>query len=85
MGFSVAVGDALMILDADMTVLPKDLKRFYDAIVSGKGDFINGVRLVYPMEDKAMGFLILLGINFSRLPLAGFWVNQYAIPFAVQK
>ena len=85
MGFSVAVGDVLMILDADMTVLPKDLKRFYDAIVSGKGDFINGVRLVYPMEDKAMGFLILLGINFSPSLLVGFWANQYGTLFVVQK
>jgi glycosyltransferase involved in cell wall biosynthesis len=67
MGFSVAVGDVLMILDADMTVLPKDLKRFYDAIVSGKGDFINGVRLVYPMEDNAMGFFNLVGNKFFSI------------------
>ena len=66
-GFAVAVGDVLMILDADMTVLPEDLKRFYDAIVSGKGDFINGVRLVYPMEDKAMGFFNLVGNKFFSI------------------
>jgi hypothetical protein len=50
-----------MILDADLTVPPEDLPRFYDAITSGQGEFINGVRLVYPMEDKAMRFLNLIG------------------------
>ena len=60
-GFSAATGDILMILDADMTVPPEDLPRFYEAIASGKGEFINGVRLVYPMEDKAMRFLNLVG------------------------
>src|SRR5690606_31678276 len=49
-GFSMAEGDILMILDADLTVPPEDLPKFYDAIASGKGDFINGCRLVYPME-----------------------------------
>jgi hypothetical protein len=54
----------LMILDADLTVPPEDLPRFYDALVSGKGEFINGVRLVYPMEDEAMRFANLLGNKF---------------------
>ena len=58
-GFAAATGDILMILDADMTVLPEDLPRFYKAIASGKGEFINGVRLVYPMEDEAMRFFNL--------------------------
>ena len=52
LGFSKASGDVLMILDADLTVPPEDLPRFYDALISGKGDFINGVRLVYPMKKK---------------------------------
>ena len=43
-----------MILDADLTVPPEDLPRFYDALITGKGEFINGVRLVYPMEKEAM-------------------------------
>lgn len=63
-GFANASGDVLMILDADMTVAPEDLPRFYDALISGKGEFINGVRLVYPMEEKAMRFLNLLGNKF---------------------
>lgn len=60
-GFANAHGDILMILDGDLTVPPEDLPRFYDALVSGKGEFINGVRLVYPMEGEAMRFLNLLG------------------------
>ena len=61
LGYSEASGDILMILDADLTVPPEDLPRFYDALVSGKGDFINGVRLVYPMEKDAMRFFNFLG------------------------
>lgn len=61
LGFSQASGEILMILDADLTVPPEDLPRFYDALVSGKGDFINGVRLVYPMEKDAMRFFNFLG------------------------
>jgi len=46
-----------MILDADLTVPPEMLPRFYEAIASGRGEFINGTRLVYPMETEAMRFL----------------------------
>ena len=60
-GFERASGDVLMILDADLTVAPEDLPRFLDALQSGKGEFINGVRLVYPMEKQAMRFFNLLG------------------------
>jgi SAM-dependent methyltransferase len=61
MGFAHAAGDILMILDADLTVPPEDLPRFYEALVSRKGDFINGVRLVYPMEENAMRPLNFVG------------------------
>jgi len=57
--FSQASGDILMILDADLTVPPEDLPKFYDAIINRKGEFINGTRLVYPMHDQAMRFLNL--------------------------
>jgi SAM-dependent methyltransferase len=67
LGFSQASGDILMILDADLTVPPEDLPRFYDALRSGKGEFINGVRLVYPMEKESMRFLNLLGNKFFSL------------------
>lgn len=63
-GFSAASGDVLMILDADLTVAPEDLPLFVAALVSGKGEFINGVRLVYPMEARAMRFFNLLGNKF---------------------
>ena len=64
MGFNAARGDILMILDADITVPPEDLPRFYDVLVSGKGEFANGVRLVYPMQDEAMRFSNLVGNKF---------------------
>jgi len=63
-GFSMAEGDVLMILDADLTMPPEDLPKFYDAIATGKGDFINGSRLVYPMEKQAMRFLNMIGNKF---------------------
>lgn len=64
LGFQKARGDILMILDADLTVAPEDLPRFYFALVEGKGEFINGVRLVYPMEGQAMRFMNLIGNKF---------------------
>jgi SAM-dependent methyltransferase len=63
-GFAEAEGDMLMILDADLTVPPEDLPRFYEVLRSGKGEFVNGVRLVYPMETKAMRFFNLVGNKF---------------------
>ena len=56
-----------MILDADVTVPPEDLRWFYEALVSGKGEFVNGVRLVYPMENQAMRFFNLVGNKFFSL------------------
>jgi len=67
MGFAAAQSDVLMILDADLTVPPEDLPRFYDAVAEGKAEFVNGSRLVYPMEGKAMRFLNLLGNKFFSL------------------
>ena len=66
-GFQQAKGDILMILDADLTVPPEDLPKFYRAIADGKGEFINGCRLVYPMEKQAMRLLNLLGNKFFGL------------------
>jgi glycosyltransferase involved in cell wall biosynthesis len=67
LGFQHAQGDILMIFDADLTVPPEDLPRFYDAIYRGKAEFVNGVRLVYPMEKEAMRFLNLAGNKFFSL------------------
>lgn len=64
LGFARATGDILMILDADISVAPEDLVDFYEALVSGKGDFINGCRLVYTMDREAMRFLNLWGNKF---------------------
>ena len=66
-GFANASGELLMILDADLTVPPEDLPRFYEAWRTGKGDFINGVRLVYPMEERAMRFFNLVGNRFFSI------------------
>jgi glycosyltransferase involved in cell wall biosynthesis len=59
-GLDAARGDVLMILDADLTVPPEQLPKFWDALRTGKGEFVNGSRLVYPMEDQAMRFLNLV-------------------------
>ena len=66
-GFAAASGDVLFILDADLTVPPEDLPKFYLALAEGHGDFVNGTRLVYPMEGQAMRFLNLLGNKFFSL------------------
>ncbi len=66
--FDNAEGEVLMILDADMTVMPEDLPKFYDVIASGKAEFVNGSRLVYPMEPEAMRLLNFLANRiFSRI------------------
>jgi len=72
LGFSKAAGDILMILDADLTVPPEELPKFYNAIKDNKGEFVNGCRLVYPLEKDAMRFLNMaankfFGVFFSWL------------------
>jgi ubiquinone/menaquinone biosynthesis C-methylase UbiE len=62
--FDVATGEVLMILDADLTMPPEELPKFYNALCYNKGEFVNGCRLVYPMEKNAMRFLNLLGNKF---------------------
>jgi SAM-dependent methyltransferase len=76
-GFAAASNQVLMILDSDLTVPPEDLPKFYQALVSGKGEFINGVRLVYPMEGEAMRFLNLLGNKFFSSALS--WLLEQPI------
>jgi len=70
--FEVATGEILMILDADLTMPPEQLPKFYEVLRSGQGEFVNGVRLVYPMEEEAMQFLNMMankffGVAFSWL------------------
>jgi SAM-dependent methyltransferase len=67
-GFAVAKHEVLMILDGDLSVRPEDLPKFYRAVADGRGELINGSRLVYDMEPGAMRFLNMLGNKtFSRL------------------
>jgi SAM-dependent methyltransferase len=63
-GFAAARNDVLMILDADLSVPPEELRAFYDALIQGHGELINGSRMVYLMDRRAMRFLNLLGNKF---------------------
>ena len=72
LGFAEARNDLLTILDADLTMPPEMLSRFYHAYCAGHGDFINGSRLVYPMEGEAMRFLNRFGNIFFAKALS--WV-----------
>lgn len=65
--FAQASGDLLFILDADLTVPPEQLSEFYEVARSGIGEFVNGVRLVYPMEHQAMRFLNMIANKFFGL------------------
>jgi glycosyltransferase involved in cell wall biosynthesis len=75
--FAAASKDILMILDGDMTVVPEELPKFYDGLVSGRGDLLIGARLVYGMEPGAMRFLNLVGNKFFAW-LMSFVLGQYA-------
>ncbi|KKO11354.1 hypothetical protein LCGC14_0018350 [marine sediment metagenome] len=71
-GFDAAQSDIVMILDADLTVPPEELPKFYQALASGKGGFINGTRMVYPKRDDAMRMANVFGnklfsIAFSKI------------------
>jgi SAM-dependent methyltransferase len=76
-GFGMAKGEVLMILDADLTVPPEDLPKFYKAIASGAGEFINGCRLVYPMEKEAMRLLNIAGNKFFSMMFS--WLLEQRI------
>lgn len=74
-GFSKARGDVLVIHDGDMTVPPEALTQFYEALASGLAEMVNGSRLVYPMEGKAMPFLNML-VNKAFALLLSFVLRQ---------
>ena len=67
LGFSKAKNDVLMILDADLTVAPNELTKFFDVITNNKADLVIGTRLVYPMEKQAMRLLNYFGNKFFSL------------------
>jgi SAM-dependent methyltransferase len=68
-GFNAARGDVLVIQDADLTAIPEDLPKFYEALVSGVAEFVNGSRLIYPMESQAMRFLNFVANKFFAMAL----------------
>lgn len=72
LGFSKAKCDLLTILDADLTMPPEKLTRFYDAYCNNLADFVNGSRLVYPMENEAMRTLNKFGNKFFAKTLS--WI-----------
>jgi glycosyltransferase involved in cell wall biosynthesis len=74
-GFDLARGQVLMILDADLTVPPEDLPKFYEAVTSGVGELVMGSRLVYPVEPDAMRALNTLGNKLFSL-LFTWMLNQ---------
>lgn len=63
-GFAAATGDILVIQDTDLTARPEELPKFFRAMIKGKGEYINGSRLVYPMEKDAMRLLNLIANKF---------------------
>jgi ubiquinone/menaquinone biosynthesis C-methylase UbiE len=63
-GFNEAKNDLLMILDADLTVMPEELPRFYQILADRRAEYVHGTRLVYPMENQAMRPLNWLGNKF---------------------
>jgi hypothetical protein len=69
LGFSKASNDLLMILDADLTTPPEELPRFYQVLADGRGEYVQGTRLIYPMEDEAMRPLNWLGNKFFSATL----------------
>lgn len=53
-GFDAAKNDIVLILDADLAVMPEEMPRFVEALALNRGEFINGSRLVYPVPRLAM-------------------------------
>jgi SAM-dependent methyltransferase len=76
LGFQRATGAVVMILDADLTVTPEDLPKFYEAIASGRAEFANGSRLVYDLEPGAMRFLNIAGNKVFSL-IFGYLIGQF--------
>lgn len=74
-GFEHAKGDVLIILDGDLTMPPDQLPKFWRALASGKGEFVNGSRLVYPMEAEAMQLLNLVANRMFSI-LFSWLLNQ---------
>ncbi len=74
-GIQAARGDVILILDADMTVMPEELPRFFQPLSEGRAGLVSGTRMVYPMESGAMKFLSFIGNKVFGL-LLGFVMEQ---------
>ena len=74
-GFDNARGDVLMILDADLTVPPEQLDKFWAVISTGLGEYVQGTRLIYPIENEAMRFLNLIA-NWCFSIIFSWLLNQ---------
>lgn len=72
-GFAMAKGDILIILDSDLTVRPEDLIYFFEAIASGRCEFANGCRLIYPLSDDVMPGLNRMANRFFA------WLLSYLL------
>ncbi len=75
--YAMSKGDILMILDADLTVPPESLHKFYNAIASGKAEYVNGSRLVYPLGDESMRFINILGNKFFAVAFSWLLGQRY--------
>jgi len=76
-GFDNAKGDVLMILDADMAVMPEELPYFFKLFEDGFADFVNGTRVIYPMDRKAMPILNYAGNKIFSLILS--WIMEQRV------
>jgi len=80
-GFNQSTGDVLMVLDADLTVIPEELPLFFRPIAEGIADFTNGTRMIYPVKDQAIRFLHLIGNFFFSTVLS--WLMSQRISDAL--
>ena len=69
-GFDNATGDVLVILDADMAVMPEEIPKFFNTIADGRAEFVNGTRMVYPIEKEAMKFANYIGNKIFGIVLS---------------
>ena len=66
--FEHVTSEVIAILDADISVEPFELKNFFEIIDNNYADFVNGTRLIYPMEKESMRKLNLVGNRvFQRI------------------
>jgi glycosyltransferase involved in cell wall biosynthesis len=75
-GLEAARGDVAIILDADMSSPPEEIPLIVKPIFEGKADFVNGTRLVYPMDKGAMKLIHIPGNRIFAL-LVSMIVGKY--------